>query len=48
VAKPGENLTPLDIVKYASAYAAFIQWNTSKTVIKIVVGRDSRISGDNG
>lgn len=44
--KPGENLTPLDIVKYASAYAAFIQWNTSKTVIKIVVGRDSRISGE--
>jgi len=40
---PGDALTPLDIVKYTSAYAA---WAVKKSGIKkIVVGRDARISG---
>jgi phosphomannomutase len=39
----GENLTPIDVVKYTSAYGAWIlQANVGK---KVVVGRDARISG---
>ncbi|WCC43435.1 phosphoglucosamine mutase [Tenacibaculum finnmarkense] len=48
--KPSENLTPLDAVKFAAAYGAFIikrnptaQKNNTK--IKVVIGRDARISG---
>ncbi|HOY04308.1 MAG TPA: phosphoglucosamine mutase [Saprospiraceae bacterium] len=41
--RPGENLTPEDIV---SSTAAFGQWIINKTGIKkVVVGRDGRISG---
>jgi phosphomannomutase len=41
--KPGENLTPLDIVKFTAAFAASLNNNSkSKT---IVIGRDGRISG---
>ena len=40
---PNENLTPLDIVKFASAYGA---WVLSKDKGKLVIiGRDARISG---
>ena len=39
----GEGLTPLDIVKFTSAFGA---WAVKKTGIrKIVVGRDARLSG---
>ncbi len=39
----GEGLTPLDIVKFTSAFGA---WAVQKTGIrKIVVGRDARLSG---
>ncbi|MDO5522699.1 MAG: phosphoglucosamine mutase [Bacteroidia bacterium] len=41
----GENLTPVDIVKFASAYAEFIKKATGNAHPKIVVGRDARISG---
>jgi phosphomannomutase len=41
----GENLTPLDIVKFTSAYATFIKNRKQSQTIKIVVGRDARISG---
>lgn len=42
--RPGENLTPEDIV---TCTAAFGQWIMNKTGIKtIVVGRDGRISGE--
>ena len=40
----GDTLNPLDIVKFTSAYATFIR-KTSKSN-KIVVGRDTRISGE--
>jgi len=40
----GEDLSPLDIVKFTAAYATFIRKNTPKTTI--VVGRDARISGE--
>jgi phosphomannomutase len=39
---PGENLTPLDLVKFTSAYAAFLEGAENR---KVVVGRDGRISG---
>lgn len=44
---PGENLTPIDIVKFSAAYCkwAATQYDTPKK-LKIVVGRDSRISGE--
>ncbi|MDD4848673.1 MAG: phosphoglucosamine mutase [Bacteroidales bacterium] len=41
----GENLTPLDMVKFVSAYAKFIQNQRKKEKITIVIGRDARISG---
>lgn len=43
--KTGDNLTPIDIVKFTSAYAEFIKESTNSTRPKIVVGRDARISG---
>ncbi|MDR1518504.1 MAG: phosphoglucosamine mutase [Dysgonamonadaceae bacterium] len=42
----GDNLTPLDIVKFSAAYATFIKKSTGKKSPLIVVGRDARISGD--
>jgi phosphomannomutase len=41
--KPGDNLTPVDIVKFASAYGKIMATGKGKTTI--VVGRDGRISG---
>lgn len=43
---PGDNLTPLDIVKFVSAYATWLKKGTGKEKAKIVMGRDARISGD--
>jgi phosphomannomutase len=42
--KPGEGLTPLDTVKFASAYGTWIRANHKGTVT-VVVGRDARMSG---
>jgi phosphomannomutase len=42
---PGNNLTPLDAVKFASAYATWLKDNTNKAAPKVVIGRDARISG---
>ncbi len=39
------NLTPIDIVKFSTAYAAFIKENNPKKSYKIILGRDARISG---
>ena len=45
--RTGDTLNPLDIVKFASAYALFIRNSRGdKCCGKIVVGRDARISGD--
>ena len=41
--KPGENLTPVDIVKYTASFGSIIAHK--KKSAKIVVGRDGRISG---
>jgi phosphomannomutase len=44
--KTTDNLTPIDAVKFASAYGAFIlERNKNKKNIKVVIGRDARISG---
>ncbi len=42
----GDGLSPLDIVKFTSAYATLIKRNSKAEKCKIVVGRDARISGD--
>lgn len=41
----GENLTPIDAVKFASAYGTFLKNNLQKDKLTIVIGRDARISG---
>ncbi len=43
---PGDNLTPLDIVKFTAAYASFIKESSNSGKPVIVVGRDARISGE--
>lgn len=42
--KPGEGLTPLDVVKFASAYGSWVIYQTKNP--KVVIGRDARISGE--
>lgn len=44
--KPGDGLSPIEIVKFSAAYAVFLKNYRNKTGIKVVVGRDARISGD--
>ncbi|MCF6185218.1 MAG: phosphoglucosamine mutase [Bacteroidales bacterium] len=43
--KPGDNLTPVDIVKFTSAFCKILKKRNAKDNLKIVVGRDARISG---
>ncbi|MCM8570526.1 phosphoglucosamine mutase [Gramella jeungdoensis] len=43
--KTGENLTPVDTVKFAAAYGSWLKKESKKEKIKVVVGRDARISG---
>ncbi len=42
--KPGDGLTPVDVVKFAAAYGAWMLEQTNNP--KIIIGRDARISGD--
>lgn len=42
--KAGEGLTPIDVVKFASAYGAWVLEKTGNA--KVVIGRDARLSGD--
>ncbi len=41
----GDNLTPVDAVKFASAYGSWLKKETNKDHPTVVVGRDARISG---
>lgn len=41
----GENLTPVDAVKFAAAYGSWIK-NRNNGKVKVVIGRDARISGE--
>jgi phosphomannomutase len=43
--KPGESLTPLDIVKFAAAYGTWVQLRHKRDGLNVVVGRDARKSG---
>jgi phosphomannomutase len=42
--KAGDGLTPIDVVKFAAAYGAWVLEKTNNP--KIIIGRDARISGD--
>ncbi|MEX1384226.1 phosphoglucosamine mutase [Lutibacter sp.] len=39
------NLTPIDAVKFAAAYGMWLKNNSEKEQLRVVVGRDARISG---
>ncbi len=41
----GEGLSPLDVVKFTSAFATFLQQRAGSKRLTLVVGRDARISG---
>jgi phosphomannomutase len=48
--KTGDNLTPVDAVKFAAAYGTFLKNNSDSSMLrndklKVVIGRDARISG---
>ena len=43
--KVGDNLTPVDAVKFASAYGTWLKNYSDKENLTVVVGRDARISG---
>lgn len=42
---PGDNLTPIDAVKFASAYGTWLKNYRRKDNYKVVIGRDARPSG---
>ncbi len=44
--KQGDNLTPIDAVKYAAAYGSWVRAQRDKETYRVVVGRDARISGN--
>ncbi len=47
---PGDNLTPVDMVKYAAAYGSWLKKQhpvlNKEEHLKVVIGRDGRISGN--
>ena len=43
--QPNEGLTPIDIVRFTSAYGTWLK-GISKNKLKVVIGRDARISGE--
>ncbi|NMC99221.1 MAG: phosphoglucosamine mutase, partial [Bacteroidales bacterium] len=44
--KSNENLTPVDTVLFAASFAMWCKQSVNKEKIKVVVGRDARISGE--
>ncbi len=42
---PGEGLSPVDVVKYTSAYGTWLRKYARSKKLKVVVGRDARLSG---
>lgn len=44
--KVGENLSPIDTVKFTTAFVSFLRKRSGKDKLKIVVGRDARLSGE--
>ena len=43
--KPGDGLSPLDVVKFTTAFATFLQQKNNCKRLTMVVGRDARLSG---
>jgi phosphomannomutase len=43
--REGDNLTPIDVVRFSAAFCAFIQTKANRKNITVVIGRDARISG---
>ena len=43
--KPGESLSPVDIVKFAASFGTWIKIRHKKSGLKVIVGRDARKSG---
>lgn len=43
--KPGESLSPVDIVKFAASFGTWVQLRHKRNDLKVVVGRDARKSG---
>ena len=44
--KTGDNLTPLDAVKFAAAYGVWLKQYAQKEQLTVVIGRDARLSGE--
>lgn len=44
--KVNDNLTPVDVVKFAAAFGTWLQRNHNKENLTLVIGRDARISGE--
>ncbi len=44
--KPGESLTPIDVVRFTTAFAQQIRNKQLKDNYKVVIGRDARVSGE--
>ena len=44
--KPGDNLTPIDAVKFAASYGIWLKEYSKKDKLKVVIGRDARLSGE--
>ena len=44
--KPNVNLTPIDTVKFAAAYGTWLKDYSKSDNLKVVVGRDARLSGE--
>ena len=44
--QPGDNLTPIDAVKFAAAYGIWLKSYSEKDNLKVVIGRDARLSGE--
>ncbi|MBM3430829.1 MAG: phosphoglucosamine mutase, partial [Bacteroidetes bacterium] len=42
----GEGLTPLDAVKFSAAYGTWLKNRGTSKKIKVVIGRDARLSGE--
>lgn len=44
--EPGDNLTPIDAVKFAAAYGVWLKEYSKKEKLTVVIGRDARLSGE--
>lgn len=43
--KSGDSLTPLDVVKFTAAYGSWLKNRNSEKPLRVVIGRDARLSG---